>query len=506
MRSLLIAPLEQAFADAWSSIDPALKKGFFAAALVSLFAFGFEMTNLSLHHDDVLHFFIQDTILGHYLGRFGVGWLHYYTQNAYFMPFLQMAEGIVLMSLYGVLVAHFWGLRKPLEIATIAAIVCVFPYMANIYQFNTTMATYPLAHLLAALAVIVSSRATIIHVGVAALLLTAAFSIYQAVVANAATVFVIWFLIRTLFKEGGEAFISRTMIRSTISVAISAALGGLIYVVCVSFMDIKFDDEQAAGQAFSLGSGIDLAYASTQILKGTRSFFFWPENYFPIYLKNVQLIFVAVAGLFCVWIPKKPWAKVTAVAILTLACFAPRILQLLHPLGTFHSLTLTAYALVVAGALAIIFRAVRTVVVRNASMLLAFFLIAGYVIQCNWVSTVGYLNGLAHFTTLTQVLARVRAIPNAQWDGKTIVVVGRYDMPSEYPFKSAAGVAAKFMDAEHMGQLARLLRDEATFVQADSTMPKVLEYAASHLPWPNPASVGVVDGVGVVVLSKDAAP
>jgi hypothetical protein len=56
-----------------------------------------------------------------------------------------------------------------------------------------------------------------------------------------------------------------------------------------------------------------------------------------------------------------------------------------------------------------------------------------------------------------------------------------------------------------MDLLARLMRDEATFVAADETMPKVLEFAATHPSWPNPDSVGVVDGVAVVVFSKRAA-
>ena len=35
-----------------------------------------------------------------------------------------------------------------------------------------------------------------------------------------------------------------------------------------------------------------------------------------------------------------------------------------------------------------------------------------------------------------------------------------------------------------------------------TTMPKILEFAATHSPWPHPASVGVVDGMGVVVFAK----
>ena len=83
------------------------------------------------------------------------------------------------------------------------------------------------------------------------------------------------------------------MLRSTIAVAVSVVLGGLIYLVCVSFMQVDFDAEQGADKAFSVGNGIDLAFAAKQVLWGTRSFFFWPENYFPGYLKNVQLIFIA---------------------------------------------------------------------------------------------------------------------------------------------------------------------------------------------------------------------
>ncbi len=127
MKSLINTPLEQMTADWWGGIDDACKKAFFVAVVVNVLAFGFEMTNLSLHHDDVAQIFIEDTILGHYLGRFGVGWLYYYTQNHYFMPFLQLAEGIVLMSVYGVVVARFWGARRAIDIALIAAIVCVFP-------------------------------------------------------------------------------------------------------------------------------------------------------------------------------------------------------------------------------------------------------------------------------------------------------------------------------------------------------------------------------------------
>ena len=102
MRSFFSTPLETTFGKWWGGIDPAGKRAFFAVLVISVLAFGFEMTNLTLNHDDVNQLDIQDTILGHYLGRFGAGWLYYYTQNHYFMPFLQMTEGMFLMGAYGV--------------------------------------------------------------------------------------------------------------------------------------------------------------------------------------------------------------------------------------------------------------------------------------------------------------------------------------------------------------------------------------------------------------------
>lgn len=505
MTSLINTPLEQVVADWWGSIDDACKKAFFIAVAVSVLAFGFEMTNLSLHHDDVQQMFIEDTILGHYLGRFGVGWLYYYTQNHYFMPFLQLAEGIVLMSVYGVVVARFWGVRQTIDIALIAAIVCVFPYMAQTYQYNTSMAVNPLAHLLAATAVILAVRATVRNVAFAAALFLAAFSIYQAVAANAATILAIWLLARLLYGGTDAPFFSRGTIRATMGVLIAVVAGGLVYLGCVSMMDIPFDSEQAAETAFKLGDATKFSLAAHEVWLGTRGFFLWPEHFFPDYLKDLQLALLAAAGVFCLWVPKRLGSKASAIVLLVLAAFAPRVLQMVHPEGQYHSLTLTAYAVFIAGAVMILLRSARTLM-RNVTIVVTMVLLAGYVIQCNWISTVNYLNMFAHFDTLTQVLARVRSLPDAGWDGKKIVVVGRYEMPTTYPFTTRDAVAPKFLDATHMNYMARLMRDEATFVPADSTMPRVLDFARTHPQWPNPASVTVLDGVPVVVFSNAATP
>jgi hypothetical protein len=505
VKSLLDAPLESTFARWWGGIGAPSRRAFFATLVVSVLAFGFEMTNLGLVHDDVKQLTIQDTSLGRYLGRFGAGLLYYYTQNHYFMPFLQMAEGIVLMALYGVVVARFWALSKTADIALVAAILCVFPYMAHTYQYNTSMAINPLAHLLAALALVLSTRSTARHVALAAVLYVGAFSIYQSVAANAATIFLIWLLRKRLAEDavGGQWW--RPAARATAGVLAAAVVGGMGYLGIVALMPVQFDTDQAAAEAFRLGGVTKLSQAIPLVWNGTRSFLVWPEAYFPDYLKTVQLAFLGAAALVCVWLPRRLPGKLVALALLGVSVFAPRTLQIVHPDGSYHALTLTAYAVLVAGAMTIVSDVPRTAV-RNLSMIAAAFLIGGYVLQCNWISTVNYLNTLAHFNTLTQVLARLRSLPSTDWDGKSVVVVGGYDMPSGYPYKLSAGVANKYIDPNHMTAVARILRDEATFVAADATMPKVLQYAASHEPWPSPGSVTVIDGRGVVVFAHSPGP
>ncbi len=502
MKLLLNKPLDQSLSEAWSKVDPAYKRAFFIVLGVNLLAFGFEMTNLTLHHDDVSHIFIQSTILGHYLGRFGFGWLHYYGQNAYIMPFLQMVEGIMLMSAFGMLVSKFWGARKVLDIVLISSVLCVFPYMAQLYQYNTSIAAFSMAHFLAAAAVILSTRATFLHVGMASLLYVAAFSIYQSVIANAATIFCVWGLSKILFENEGVSSFIKSMAKPAAAAFGSVVAGGLIYVAIVSTMDLKFDSYQSAGQAFSLKGGRSFSYAISEVVQGTRSFFFWPQHYFPAYLKIIQLLFLVISGFFCLWLPKGPMAKASAVLILALALFMPRILQLLHPEGNYHNLTLTGYAVLIAGFVMIINRAGQ-VLVRNLSILLTLFLIAGYTLQSNWISTVNHLNMLAHYTTMTQILTRIKSLPSEKWDGMNVAVVGNLNMSSSYPFRGATGVATKFINAPHMQHLARLMREDINFVAAGQAMPKVMEYSGENAQWPHSSSVGIVDGMGVVVLSKD---
>jgi len=503
VNSLFTTPLDEGIASLWARIPASYKKAFYWLVLIHLLAFGFEMTNLTLHHDDLVQIFIQDTILGHYLGRFGTGWLHYYTQGAYFMPFWQMSQAIVLMSLYGLVVAHLWGMRRILDAALIGAILVIFPYMAHVYQYNTTMATYTVAHLLAALAILLSIKARTWAVLLAAACHFFAFSIYQSVANNAAAIFLFWLLLQWVCPPSpDEAGQRPAPWRSTVATLIAVLVGGLLYVAAVKSMDISFGDYQGAGQAFDLGKGFDPVLALRAVFEGSRAFYLWPEHYFPSALKALQIVLLAGAAGLCLLQPRGWTHKIAAVGLLALAAISPRFLQMLHPHGHYHQLTLTAYAVVVAGATAVILRA-PWIWSANGARVFSIILILGYLVQCNWISTVNLLNTQAHFHTLGQILARLRSLPPDAWDGQTVLVVGRYDMAREHPYKPATGVASRYMDAGHMDLMARLLREPIRFSSGDRH-PQANAYALSHPAWPAAQSVGALDGHAIVVLSLPA--
>jgi hypothetical protein len=497
MSNLLTTPLEQSIARGWQRIDRAHKAAFAIAVAAAVLAFGFEMTNLTFHHDDAVYIFVDDTRIGRSLGRFGFGLLHYYTQNAYIMPFLQLAQAIVLMAVYGLVIGRLWQLERPLDLGLVAAIVGVFPYMAQIYQYNFCTVPFAIAHLLAAAAVLLSVRATALSLLAAALLYAATFSIYQAVLANAATLLAFWFLSRLLFPPPAGSIAA--LARPTIAAAAAVIAGGLLYVALVAVSGKTVGSYQGADEAFSLRPALDPALLASVLDQGSRAFYLWPEHYLPGYLKAMQLVLIGGAALACLLLPRRWPLRLAALAILAVALLAPRALHLLHPGGRFHQLTLTAYAIVIAGALMIIVRAAPTLL-RNAAAVLAALLVAGYVIQCNWISTVNQQNTTAHFAQATQILARARSLPQADWDGNTIVVAGALRLFDDYPFRRTMGVASDFISASHLQYVARLLRDNARIVPIDEASPAV-QAAAAQLPaWPHPGSVAVVDGVAVIAL------
>lgn len=494
-------PIDDAIASTWNSVPATYRRALLIILLVNFAAFGYEMSNLSFHHDDVNQFFRSDATLGHQLGRPGYSWLHYYVEGNYYLPFFQLLQGILCTAGYAMVAASAWRIGRTADIAAVGSIICAYPYMAQMYQYNTVAFPYALAHLLAGLAVLCSLHATMARAAIAAVLYAISFSIYQSVIGNALSLLAFAMVARALETRSSGNFASSLNMRDATGALIAVIGGGLLYLLFVKASGIHIDAYQNADKAFSLSDGIDVRLALSAIVSGSRNALFWPENYFPLWLKQIQVALLGVAFVLCIVVPRTARDKAGALFFFGLGLLTPRALQALHPTGTFHNLTLTAYATVTAASLMIVLRA-GTILVRNLAIIAAAVLSFGYILQANWISTVNSLNWSAHQLTASEILSRVDQLPRTQWDGKLVAVVGKFEFPDRYPFRRQTGMAVSFIDEEHLGNIARLMRRDLE-VRRESDLPEaILHRAAAIAPWPAAESVSTVDGMALVVLSS----
>ncbi len=352
----------------------------------------------------------------------------------------------------------------------------------------------PLAHSLSALSVLFAIRSNRRLILLSGFFLFIAFSVYQSVAANALTLFLIWMLVSIVFDDRLGSVFLQPMVRSIYAFSTASFLAGIGYISSVLLLGISLSSYQGADKAFDFNESVnmDISYffnALYDILTGSRSFYFWPENYFPLYLKYAQLIFLFTAAALCVYLPRNTKSKIAAVLIFSIALIAPRFLQLLHSEGQFHNLTLTAYALVVSACIAIVLRTGK-IILRNLTIVTSIFIIAGYIEQCNWISSINYLNSQAHYATLTQILARIRSLEDKEsnWDGKKAFIFGSYEMPEYRIFKKAAGVAPNFIRPQEIQDFSHVLRDEMIFLNKDQVSPRVIQFVSERPSWPHPAS------------------
>lgn len=493
-------PIDDTIAAAWQAIPLPHRRALLTILLVNFAAFGYEMANLSFHHDDVIQFFRPDATLGHQLGRIGYSWLHFYVEGNYYLPFLQLLQGILCTSVYALLAASAWRIERSADIAAVGAVICIYPYMAQLYQYDTSAFPFALAHLLAGLAALSTLRSTVARVLAAAALYAAAFSIYQSVIANALCLMAFAMVVRAMKTRASGNFVSRDNLRDALGALLAVIGGGLLYLLLIKVSGIHIDSYQDADKAFSLSDGIQPALAFERLVTGSRNSLLWPENYFPLWLKQIQIALLLVAGTVCALVPRTASAKAGALVFFGLGVLAPRALQMLHPTGSFHNLTLTAYATLTAASLMIVLHAGATLL-RNLAIVAALVLNFGYLLQANWMSTVNGLNWTAHQITMSQILARVQQLPTNDWDGKTVAVVGRLEFPDRYPFAKQTGMAVSFVDEEHFTNLSRLMRQDLQ-VRRSRDLPEAMRRrAAATAPWPAVESVSAVDGMALVVLS-----
>lgn len=491
--------IEQFMVSLWMRTPQEYRRATPWIILIGILGFGFEMTNLSLHHDDVAQFFHTGQT-GHALGRYGYSWIHYYFQQNYYAPFFQVILGVLALTIYGLCVAATWQTTRTLDVVLVGSTLAVFPYMAQHYSYNTSLLPFSIAHAMSAAAILLCMRFNALRFISAIVLMGFAFSIYQSVIGNAIAL-ACFATVASLINTNNQTSSIKESIGRALAIPLVAVIfGGILYLGMVAIIGIPTSTYQNADKAFTVPDTINIGMTLRLVIEGTRSFLFWPENYFPAGLKAIQLGLIAAAALACLFQPVSIAKKVVLAICAVGGLLAPRALQILHPLGTYHNLTLTAYGMVVAGAVMLALRA-RSNFWRNLICVATIALIFKYVMLSNWISTVNYLNYSAHQSVLTQILTRIRDFPPATITQPEVAVIGTLKMPDAYPFLSQTGIATDYISLNHLGKFSALMGQPVKFVGADHLPQPVLEVIKSVPVWPAPGSVFNAGGTVVVVLS-----
>ena len=488
----------------WKSISPASKSLFYLIMILQFASFGFEMTNLAFNHDDTTQFLFSSPYWAWSSGRWALGLFRYYVLNSYFMPFLSFGIAFVLMYLYGLMICKIWEVNDGPAMVFLIGILVTFPYMSNAYSYNTSVVPFALAHCLAALGVFFSLKKSLYYFMVSIVFICISVSIYQSLLLNILVImgFVLFFQI---FKKQSVKIISLNFFKMFLSVA----FGSIFYYISIKlslyFSGIKkLTTYQGADKMFEYSfSKLHLGFLKSIALY--KNIFLKQQSYFPSYAKNILLaLFVIAITSIIIKKCSSPIRAIMLSSLLICLSFIPCVLQVIHPAGRYHVLTLTSVAVLFAGITAIIFINKWTFL-KNISVILIVFVLYIFACENNRKSVISLQSTRAEQMLASRMLARAEALPEYfQMEKKTFVFIGklpRHEIDCEYPFLSSVGVGGYRLNGPRGWAVLRLLRTKV-YPPTAKQIQVAKDHIKSRRGWPHLDSVFIVDNIVVVILSN----
>ena len=493
-----------------------------AAFCINLFAYGFLFANLTLNHDG-FGFITLDASWTRGTGR----WLTDVLYAVLFRNFeLIWLNGLLAMCFF---IATALSISRVLRLAglserlVVALLYTLFPYMCSYYGYAFHVPIYALSSLLAVSAVEVTERGGLGKCLLGALLLAASLACYQAFVASALTLVMLGAAAALARAESRESLtaIAWRVGRQMFALGLGCALYWLSIKVSVAVFNVQLVAYQGAA---SMGAsdfaavtrGLRVVLIETARFLGGRFQSIYPESSYFTWKDKALCAVVylgAIAGIAAM-ARRMRGRSGAAVLMFLMALFAPRVLQVAHPDGNYHELTLTGYGVYLAGAAAFAME-MKNRIARSAVQLVLVVLICSFIHSNNVGAAALAFDYQAIMHWGNRVLAMIEADPRCavqmgSWAPKRIMFVGDAYRVSDWfyrgrPFVTAVGIADGIPNIV-FDSIFRLLRVNATSVGIPpQTHSEGLAYAARHEAWPHPESVTVLrDGTIVVVLSKPA--
>lgn len=219
---------EQKLRQLYQKIRPQWKWAFASAFLIGFLTYLWHLVSFLVNGDSILNFHSpQNTIhLGRCFLTYACG-----ISSFYDLPTVNGLLGISYVALCSVCVTELFCLRKKLSVVLTSALLVTFPSVASTFAYNYTADGYLLAMLFAALAVLLTCRFRYGFLA-GAVLLCFSYGSYQAYLAFALMLILVYSIWRLLFLNGS----CRDLLLLWGKLLLMGAAGSAAYLVCLRLM------------------------------------------------------------------------------------------------------------------------------------------------------------------------------------------------------------------------------------------------------------------------------
>lgn len=229
-------PLERALLKLWNQTARD-RLPFISAFLFGLAAHMFAFTNKLVNADEIESLFGKGATITS--GRWGLEAVKPLFPD-YSMPWLWGLVSLVLISVAVCLIIRLFDIKNPLIKVLLSGLITTFPSQTGTFCFMFTSSAYALSFLCAVLAAYIFCRGAKWRFPACAVLMTASLGIYQAYIALAASLFVVYMI--KLLIDGESAKNTLTLaLKALLMLIVSLALYAGITWAVLNFTGAEFN-------------------------------------------------------------------------------------------------------------------------------------------------------------------------------------------------------------------------------------------------------------------------
>ncbi len=422
-------------------------------------------------------------------------------------PF-QMALGVALQTVNGILFARFVGLERRLDTTLAAAFLCLYPAFLDYYSFPTQHITYTIGDTFALLGILYCKHThpSGIHAATSGALFVLTLATYQPKIALVGLLCVCYLAMRITETNGGRSFSWKETMLATGYVGCVLLGACLVYFLSTKLTITADVDERRA----YLNSLSEMVIAIRASFGKTLLYYTIGADYLPRPLRFLPSLGIALG---CFAILRKAYRKsVGAVAVVVaLLLLIPVVLQasyIINKNSWVHAgriVFVNGYALLFFLSCGFQAQKTRKLTLGIATACLYFFIVVG-----TQESNAAAFKTVYDINMINRIGSRIETVVEDLYERKyALVVAGHYPefARSRYvrmPNVRNEAYIRRFAFAGYRQEqiLNYLFGKNILRRPTPAEMDKALASVRGRRPWPSGESVYVVDGVVVVVLEK----